>query len=155
MFVSTCSLLVSTPHLLKTASIYWMRGQPLDLSLMTMASLHSLHLFANDDLQPLHDGARAFPTVIIAGKFSRSACKKMGSIWMSLNMLPLLNKICESAASILNLIHISPKLHCPLPVSMLSFTVSQNAKRHSVHSERRRKSKTAQMLFFMTCYYKI
>ncbi|KAG0707164.1 hypothetical protein DFH29DRAFT_995226 [Suillus ampliporus] len=32
---------------------------------------HSLHLFANDELQPLPDGARAFPTVIIAGKVSR------------------------------------------------------------------------------------
>ncbi|KAG2360544.1 hypothetical protein BDR07DRAFT_1486863 [Suillus spraguei] len=33
-------------------------------------SAHSLHLFANDDLQPMPDGACAFLTVIIAGKFS-------------------------------------------------------------------------------------
>ncbi|KAG2359426.1 hypothetical protein BDR07DRAFT_1488287 [Suillus spraguei] len=31
-------------------------------------SVHSLHLFANDDLQPLPDSARAIPTVIIAGE---------------------------------------------------------------------------------------
>ncbi|KAG2063631.1 hypothetical protein BDR04DRAFT_1123131 [Suillus decipiens] len=36
-------------------------------------SAHSLHLFTNDDLQPLPDGAHAFPTVIIAGKVSCSA----------------------------------------------------------------------------------
>ncbi|KAG2357034.1 hypothetical protein BDR07DRAFT_1421412 [Suillus spraguei] len=36
-------------------------------------SAHSLHLFANDDLQPLPDGAHAIPTVIIAGKVSRSS----------------------------------------------------------------------------------
>ncbi|KAG1849323.1 hypothetical protein C8R48DRAFT_677056 [Suillus tomentosus] len=32
--------------------------------------VHFLHLFANDDLQPLPDGARAFPTVIIAASTS-------------------------------------------------------------------------------------
>ncbi|KAG2064720.1 hypothetical protein BDR04DRAFT_1122371 [Suillus decipiens] len=30
-------------------------------------SAQSLHLFVNDDLQPLPDGARTFPTIIIAG----------------------------------------------------------------------------------------
>ncbi|KAG2352552.1 hypothetical protein BDR07DRAFT_1437169, partial [Suillus spraguei] len=44
IFVSMCSLLVPTPHLLKTASIYWMRGQLLDLSLMMMASLRILFI---------------------------------------------------------------------------------------------------------------
>ncbi|KAG2119827.1 uncharacterized protein F5147DRAFT_767295 [Suillus discolor] len=40
-------------------------------------SAHSLHLFANDDLQPLPDGSRAFPTSrrrLVAGKVSRSDC---------------------------------------------------------------------------------
>ncbi|KAG2342244.1 hypothetical protein BDR05DRAFT_1001189 [Suillus weaverae] len=36
-------------------------------------SAHSLHLFANDDLQPLPDGTCTIPTVIIAGKVSCSA----------------------------------------------------------------------------------
>ncbi|KAG1857635.1 hypothetical protein C8R48DRAFT_775554 [Suillus tomentosus] len=36
-------------------------------------SAHSLHLFANDELQPMPDGARAFLMVIIAGKVSRGA----------------------------------------------------------------------------------
>ncbi|KAG1805934.1 uncharacterized protein BJ212DRAFT_1486076 [Suillus subaureus] len=36
-------------------------------------SAHSLHLFANGDLQPLPDGACTFPTIIIAGKVSWGA----------------------------------------------------------------------------------
>ncbi|KAG1841917.1 hypothetical protein DFJ58DRAFT_732263 [Suillus subalutaceus] len=35
-------------------------------------SAHYLHLFANDDLQPLPNGARTFQTAIIAVKVSRS-----------------------------------------------------------------------------------
>ncbi|KAG1869967.1 hypothetical protein F4604DRAFT_1926750 [Suillus subluteus] len=36
-------------------------------------SAHSLHLFANDEIQPLPDGACALPTIVIAGKVSRGA----------------------------------------------------------------------------------
>ncbi|KAG2366500.1 hypothetical protein BDR07DRAFT_1480177 [Suillus spraguei] len=36
-------------------------------------SVRSLHLFANDDLQPLRYDACAFPTVIIARKVSRNS----------------------------------------------------------------------------------
>ncbi|KAG2357756.1 hypothetical protein BDR07DRAFT_1379902 [Suillus spraguei] len=63
-------------------------------------SAHSLHLFAND--------------VKFHAVRSLSS-KKMGLIWIYLNMLPLLNKICKSIASIPNLIHVSPKLLFPLP----------------------------------------
>ncbi|KAG1848783.1 hypothetical protein C8R48DRAFT_836896 [Suillus tomentosus] len=56
----------------KTGSIYWMHGPLLVLSSTTKANLRTFHLFADDDLQPLPDGSRAFPTVVIAGRVSCS-----------------------------------------------------------------------------------
>ncbi|KAG1865186.1 hypothetical protein C8R48DRAFT_772884 [Suillus tomentosus] len=35
-------------------------------------STHTLHLYANDELQPLEDGNRASPILIVAGKVSQS-----------------------------------------------------------------------------------
>ncbi|KAG1879184.1 hypothetical protein F4604DRAFT_559202 [Suillus subluteus] len=73
-FLSICLHSVRTLLPPKTASIYWTRGQLSVLSLMMKANPRkTLYLFANDELQPLPDGARAFPMIVIAGKVSRGA----------------------------------------------------------------------------------
>ncbi|KAG2366073.1 hypothetical protein BDR07DRAFT_1397269 [Suillus spraguei] len=67
-------------------------------------STHSLHLFAIDDLQPLPDGARAIPTVIIAGKVSRSSFSLKQENGFDMDVSQYL------AATILRAIRVSAKL---------------------------------------------
>ncbi|KAG2365898.1 hypothetical protein BDR07DRAFT_1480782 [Suillus spraguei] len=106
--------------------IYLMHGRTMIGSAVTDegTSTHTLHIYANDELQPLEDGNRALPILIVVGKKNiRVHCYYLqGHPWLSKTPLPSASKHVVIQGTVLRI----EQERCVLAVKDIAFGPADN-----------------------------